>query len=66
MFANVSRNLTQQWMIISVSAKAQAKSKGIRLTLFDTVFDKIKNEFGNKTDAERYALHSLPPTRVHH
>eukprot|EP00041_Stephanoeca_diplocostata_P024379 m.616435 g.616435 ORF g.616435 m.616435 type:complete len:1565 (-) comp22514_c1_seq2:2032-6726(-) len=46
-------NITQQWMIINVSAKAQPKSKGIRLTLFDTVFDKIKNEFGNKTDADR-------------
>mmetsp|Transcript_31805 Transcript_31805/g.95623 ORF Transcript_31805/g.95623 Transcript_31805/m.95623 type:complete len:1345 (+) Transcript_31805:226-4260(+) len=40
------------WLIVNVSAKALPKGKQ-RLSLFDTVYDKIKADFGGKTDADR-------------
>jgi hypothetical protein len=43
---------SKSWLIVNINSKALPKGKQ-RLTLFDTVHDKLKADFGGKSDQDR-------------
>ena len=51
--SNVQDDTTQSWLIIHVTAQAIKGPKAMKLSLKDTVIDKLRSDFGSKQNSDR-------------